>query len=335
MGSLIPAPSSAAAQTLKFSTRCFDEYTATAVYTSEGAELTVTSSSPKAANADCEDFIWFFYNGLKTASFKKAETRTLKWHSKFDDDDRTFLAREGFRVAMPPSSTLETVYQLLETIELFVPAETGGPGIPMRTQEKNVKFLRDSVSYSLPKRNVTDVFLDESLIHDGDFFGVLRLDGLDPMLSYGMGADTGHTTIALRFNDTLYICESTTNSNYWPTNGIQKTEYRQWLKQAKAADYNVVHLPLSAYSRALFNSTKAREWFTTKAEGLPYGEQYTIRFLFLFLFVATLVLPFRSITAHAPALASDYSPFAPSFFVAASHSVYSFCRISQHAVYLD
>ena len=41
----------------------------------------------------------------------------------------------------------------------------------------------------------------------------------------------GHTTIALRFNGELYICESTTDSAYWPTNGIQKTPYRQvcWL----------------------------------------------------------------------------------------------------------
>jgi len=41
----------------------------------------------------------------------------------------------------------------------------------------------------------------------------------------------GHTTIALRFDGELYICESTTDSAYWPTNGIQKTPYRQvcWL----------------------------------------------------------------------------------------------------------
>jgi hypothetical protein len=42
----------------------------------------------------------------------------------------------------------------------------------------------------------------------------------------------------------LYICESTANSNYWPTNGIQKTPFDLWMKQAQDASYNVVHLPL-------------------------------------------------------------------------------------------
>jgi len=60
------------------------------------------------------------------------------------------------------------------------------------------------------------------------------------------------------------------NSSYWPTNGIQKTPFSTWLQQANEADYNVVHLPLSAESQALFNQTAAIEWFGT-VEGLPYG----------------------------------------------------------------
>jgi len=39
--------------------------------------------------------------------------------------------------------------------------------------------------------------LNESDIHSGDFFGVIRLDGLDSMLAFGMGSHTGHTTVAL------------------------------------------------------------------------------------------------------------------------------------------
>jgi hypothetical protein len=68
----------------------------------------------------------------------------------------------------------------------------------------------------------------------------------------------------------LYVCESTTNSPYWPTNGIQKTPFDTWLQQAHEADYNVVHLPLSPESQAMFNETSAIEWFGT-VEGLPYG----------------------------------------------------------------
>ncbi len=35
--------------------------------------------------------------------------------------------------------------------------------------------------------------------------------------------------------------------------------------------YNVVHLPLSPESQAIFNNTAAVEWFLNVAEGLPYG----------------------------------------------------------------
>ena len=39
--------------------------------------------------------------------------------------------------------------------------------------------------------------LNESQIHSGDFIGVIRLDGLDPVLAFGMGSHTGHTAVAL------------------------------------------------------------------------------------------------------------------------------------------
>ena len=69
-------------------------------------------------------------------------------------------------------------------------------------------------------RNITDVNVDESLIHSGDFFGILRLDGLDPMIAWGMGSMTGHTTIAHRIDGVLHVCESQIKSSYWDTNGI-------------------------------------------------------------------------------------------------------------------
>ena len=93
-----------------------------------------------------------------------------------------------------------------------------------------------------------------------------------------MGAQTGHTTIALRFDGELYICESTTASNYWPTGHIQRTPYNQWLAQAAHATYNVVHLPLSPESQAKFNATAATEWFLNTAIGLPYGFHNMVRF---------------------------------------------------------
>ena len=47
----------------------------------------------------------------------------------------------------------------------------------------------------------------------------------------------------------LYIVESVVQSAYWPTNGVQKTLYSTWLKQAEQADYQVVWAPLSKEAR--------------------------------------------------------------------------------------
>ena len=38
--------------------------------------------------------------------------------------------------------------------------------------------------------------------------GWVRLDGLDPMIAWAMGAATGHTAVALWQGQELFICES-------------------------------------------------------------------------------------------------------------------------------
>jgi len=70
----------------------------------------------------------------------------------------------------------------------------------------------------------------------------------------------------------LFITESTTKDSYWPVDGIQRTPWATWFAQAKAAGFNVVHAPLSAESRKLFNETAAIEYFYT-VQGLGYGYQ--------------------------------------------------------------
>ena len=72
------------------------------------------------------------------------------------------------------------------------------------------------VNFSLPARTAGLVPVNESLIGSGDFFGILRMDGLDPMLAWGMGATTGHTVVGMRdpITDELFIHESQVNSSY-------------------------------------------------------------------------------------------------------------------------
>ena len=55
-----------------------------------------------------------------------------------------------------------------------------------------------------------------------------------------------------------------------PTNGIQRTPFATWLKQANTAGYNVVWAPLSAESKKTFDAKAAFE-FWKEHEGLNYG----------------------------------------------------------------
>jgi len=120
-------------------------------------------------------------------------------------------------------------------------------------------------------RTTKVVTVNETDIHSGDFLGIIRLDGLDPMLAWGMGSTTGHTAIAMRDEaGVLHVLESTTNGSYWPTNGIQSTPWARWVPQAITAGHQVVHAPLSEEARKSFDVTKAREFFATQKD-LNYG----------------------------------------------------------------
>jgi len=164
-----------------------------------------------------------------------------------------------------------TLADLYDTIMLFLPA-LSGPSIPETCAAANLQFLSEYCSVNMENRTTTVVSVDESLIGSGDLFGVIRLDGLDPMLAWAMGGShTGHTTVAMRAEDgSLHVCESTTKDAYWPTNGIQCTPYATWIKQAINCDYNVVWVPLSQQSKNAFNNTAAWE-FIEANRGLNYG----------------------------------------------------------------
>ncbi len=65
------------------------------------------------------------------------------------------------------------------------------------------------------------VNVSPALIQSGDYFLIMRLDGLDPLIMYGTGARGAHCVMALRFEDDpeLYIVESQ-DAWYWPTQNI-------------------------------------------------------------------------------------------------------------------
>lgn len=133
----------------------------------------------------------------------------------------------------------------------------------------NLDFLKWSQNIEFEERPIQKVEIDENEIQSGDYFAVMRLDGLDPMIMYGTGSHSGHSVMALRFDDGLYIIESQ-DAWYWPVHRIQRNKFSEWIRNAENCDFHMVHMPLSDEKRAQFNETAAREFFW-RTEGLPYG----------------------------------------------------------------
>jgi len=182
------------------------------------------------------------------------------------------LQANGLRVLHFPFAVLQDVLDFWETIRLFLRGliPLGPPSVPKETADINRQFLFDHMGIDMAPRSVNSIGFNSSYVQSGDFLGILRLDGLDPMIAWGEGAHTGHTTVVLEINGKMHVVESQTASHYWPNNLIQRTPFDEWLKLAQAASYNVVHLPLNAKARALFNHTAALQFFES-VEGTPYG----------------------------------------------------------------
>lgn len=136
-------------------------------------------------------------------------------------------------------------------------------------EKANLKFIKEVLGTELQERTIQKVDIDPDTINSGDFLAIMRLDGLDPMIMYGTGSRVGHNVMALRFDGELYVVESQ-DAWYWPTHGLQRTKWADWIKQAEEADFNVTYHPLNAEQRAKFDEKKANDFFH-QTEGLPYG----------------------------------------------------------------
>eukprot|EP01100_Stratorugosa_tubuloviscum_P013949 TRINITY_DN719_c0_g2_i1.p1 TRINITY_DN719_c0_g2~~TRINITY_DN719_c0_g2_i1.p1 ORF type:complete len:554 (+),score=244.36 TRINITY_DN719_c0_g2_i1:149-1810(+) len=266
IGSILPG-----GQTLKWSASCFKQSSAFASKIT-GNNITISFTTQQSTSLICEDFyIFTTMSGLQLHLFKSKGTENINWSvENLSNNEIQDIQQNGIRIFRFLGSPTFVIEAIIATAELFIPALTGDSHVPPQTAAANVEFLKEYPQIVMAPRNITTVELDESMINSGDFFGVIRLDGLDPMLAWGMGAHTGHTTVALWIDDQLNICESTTASNYWPTDGLQCTPYRTWLQQAADADHNVVHVPLAKKYVDMFDEQKAVEWFKS-VEGMPYG----------------------------------------------------------------
>eukprot|EP00755_Sulcionema_specki_P003922 Sspe_Gene.28817::Locus_13260_Transcript_1_1_Confidence_1.000_Length_2472::g.28817::m.28817 len=182
------------------------------------------------------------------------------------------LTTKGVRIFSFEHDMVQSLKDIVATAELFLqPFLSRTPSA--EASENNVRFLSNYSHHPLmtARNNPGITGVDESLIQTGDFIGVIRLDGVDPMLAWAMGSTTGHTTVAIRApNGTLYVAESQVKSAYWPRDGVQANEYKTWIQWAKEAGYNVAWAPMAPAVRAKLNETAMWEFFH-EVEGLRYG----------------------------------------------------------------
>lgn len=213
-------------------------------------------------------------SAFQLKSFTLPGKHTVKWKVPANATAAEYwdLANKGVRVFGFMKDEVALLADLAITGDMFIAEAVRG--VPASVASNNLKFMSLYTDNVMTRRrdNVSSSVLDvpESLIHPGDFFGVIRLDGLDPMLAWAMGSSTGHTAVALEIAGRIHIAESTTKDSYWPTNGIQATPYKLWMQQALAAGYNTVWAPLSPEKRAQFDNDAAVKQFWD-LHGLDYG----------------------------------------------------------------
>lgn len=184
---------------------------------------------------------------------------------------------------------LTSLFSLIKTIELFIknPFSTDSH-LPEFTEQVNKNLLEYFTKRTfIETKNNTN--LDEKFIESGDFIGISRLDGIGGMVMLGTGGYINHAAMALWIENELYVIESA-DGGCWPFKGIQKNLYKDWIKYANNADYNVVVLKLRKDLRKLFNVNKVIEWYKS-VEGLNYGYH---NFLFTWIDDIEGNLPFKT-----------------------------------------
>lgn len=237
-------------------------------------QVVATMANPR--NWTCMDTYLFGNTEVQHVElFKFAGTHTFTFDvpSKISQDD---LVANGIDTYLFCEGLTDEILSVYTTLKAFVGGlGTKGkipffePKVPKYMEDANVEFMRWATKYDLVERKTKKVEIDDTKIKSGDYFAVMRLDGLDPMIMYGTGSHSGHTVMAHRFNGELHIVESQ-DAWYWPVHRIQRTPFKQWMQWAEECDFHVVYMPLSEKMRAAYNETAATEFFNT-VQGLPYG----------------------------------------------------------------
>lgn len=252
---------------------CFQNMRAT-MHWSGNDEVSVTMSGTNPTELLCGDLYilstrfeerWVYLEEL-------SPNATVKF-SNLNGSRKDDVTSGGISTLVMPCGLVGSVESLVKTLSLFI-------GEGQAVFESNMEFLEEKGV--LPKGNPafnTTQAVDASLIKSGDYFAILRLDGLDPMIGFGTGGATGHSTVAVWQGEgadrKLYVVESTDadpiGKVYWPPPyGIIRHEYSEWIKLAQAANYHVALLPVKP--DLVFDEDKFWTWYgTVVGEGYGYS----------------------------------------------------------------
>jgi len=257
-----------------FAGKCFQEITVQgAALSDDGTSFDVSIDAQKPASKFCEDnFFLMTTSGFKFKGVFFRGEHKLTW--KLPEDaaaaEKYDLATKGVRFFLVMTSMAQWTANLAQTALLFEGEALNY--IPERAQKRNIDFMEHYTEFKMPAVPAGGLYnITKSEIRSGDFFGIIRLDGLDPMLAWGMGSTTGHTTTAIWGDDgELYVAESTVTDAYWPDNGVQIHAWDEWIELTQKAGFNLVHVPLSDEAAAKYDAKAAMQFFRDH-EGLDYG----------------------------------------------------------------
>jgi hypothetical protein len=259
---------------LKFTGQCFDFDIEFAKRDTNSFDLNVTASNKRSLL--CKDVLFIANTEVDhILPIFRAGTHVLTIELK-DTDMKEDVAFNGMQIFQFCNGLKDDFFSILHTAETFIGGLSDHPLLPFigshtpaYMEKANLDFIKEGMLLDIEEREIHEVNIPGDYISSGDFFLIMRLDGLDPMIMYGTGSHGAHCVMALRFDGELYIVESQ-DAWYWPTAGLQRTPYAKWVKQAREASFNVIWMPMSGKSMLKFNEKAANDWFF-QTEGLPYG----------------------------------------------------------------
>ena len=173
----------------------------------------VNTSNPKSplchdvilfANTEIQHFEVFFFHGTHKIKF------VMNTPEKQADVGYGGIKAFAFcdNIVEDFQSIMTTLTAFIGGLSLHSNIPIIGSHVPGYMERANLKFIRENLGVELEERPIQKVEIDPDTIQSGDFFGIMRLDGLDQIIMYGTGSRIGHNTMALRFDGELYVVES-------------------------------------------------------------------------------------------------------------------------------